>query len=123
MTRACFLVLAFVPSGSVGTGCSANDDIPAPLISTVMPSHAGPGTPVMISGDYLCQQPEGDELDPLACANTGTVTFGSLPANITMYTEHELSAEVPSLAPGSVRITVSVAGRRSNQLEFLVDAP
>ena len=120
MTRACFLVLAVV---AFGAGCSANDDIPAPLISTVMPSHAAPGTPVMISGDYLCQQPDADELDPLACANTGTVTFGSSPANIAMYTEHQVSAEVPALVPGAVSITVSVAGRRSNQLPFIVDAP
>jgi hypothetical protein len=105
-------------------GCSAGDDVPAPIIASIVPDHASPGTAVTIQGDWFCGQPEPDgEEAPLACANIGTVTFGETPTNIGTYTDHMIIAEVPDLAPASYAVAISVAGRRSNTRSFLVDGP
>jgi hypothetical protein len=88
----------------LAASCTASDDVPAPMISAVNPEHAQPGVSVTIIGDFFCQQPEtGGEVDPLACANVGTVNFGPTPANVGMYTEHMITAEVPSLGQRGVR--------------------
>lgn len=108
----------------LAASCTANDDVPAPMISTVNPDHAQSGVAVTIIGDYFCQQPDkGGEVDPLACANVGSVNFGSTPASVGMYTEQMITAEVPSLGPGRASVTVAVAGRRSNSVTFVVDSP
>jgi hypothetical protein len=104
-------------------GCTAGDDLPAPMISSITPDHASPGVSVTIEGDYLCQQQETGEEDPLACAITGTVAFGQTPGTVGLYTEHEIAVEVPGLEPTSYPVSVSVGGRRSNALTFVVDAP
>jgi hypothetical protein len=105
-------------------GCSAGDDVPAPAVSAVVPDHASPGVTVMIVGDYFCQQPEtGGEEDPLACANMGAVLFGTTPATVAFYAEQMISVEVPPLDSGKVNVAVSVAGRHSNSVAFVVDAP
>jgi hypothetical protein len=99
-------------------GCSAGDDVPAPLIASVTPSHGTPGTSVMIIGDYFCQEPEGDQ-----CDNGGTVAFDATPANVGMYSEHTIMVEVPGVTPGVVDVTVTAAGRTSNNIEFRIELP
>jgi hypothetical protein len=103
-------------------GCTAGDDLPAPLISTVTPTHGQPGSSIELRGDYLCQQQELEEADPLACENVGTVVFDQTTSTPGSYTEHEVTAEVPGLEPGSHRIIVQVAGRHSNALSFTIDS-
>lgn len=113
-----FVMVAFA------IGCTAGEDLPAPMISSISPTHATPGISVTIAGQYLCQQQETDgEVDPLACANIGTVAFGQTPATVGMYTEQAITAEVPGLGAAGYSVSVSVAGRRSNTLSFTVDAP
>jgi hypothetical protein len=112
-----FVMIAFL------CGCTAGDDVPAPRIASVSPDHGGANTQVTIEGDYFCQQPETGGEDPLACANTGIVTFGQTPGTVGMYTEQTITAEVPALEAGTYAIAVSVAGRRSNTVQFTVEAP
>lgn len=107
-------------------GCTTNDDIHTPALAAITPEHAGPATVVTISGSYFCAQPEpedGEEVDPLACEHTGTVSFGAVPANVGEYTDSRIMVEVPSLAPGVVSVRVAVGGRASSGVEFTVDAP
>lgn len=92
------------------------------MISSITPNHGLPGISVTIEGDYLCQQQETGEEDPLGCAITGTVSFGKTPGTIGLYTEHEIAADVPELEPTSYPVSVAVGGRRSNTLTFVVDA-
>ncbi|HEY5945760.1 MAG TPA: IPT/TIG domain-containing protein [Kofleriaceae bacterium] len=95
--------------------CSASDDIPAPRIATISPDHGPAGAGVRITGEYFCQQLETE--DPLACAQMGTVHFGTTIATLTTYTDSEVMAEVPA-GTGNVRVTISVAGRISNGVTF-----
>jgi hypothetical protein len=105
-----------------GAACSANDDVPAPSISAVQPDHAVPGATVTVSGSFLCQTPSsGSDVDPLACDHAGTVLFGTTPSLAASYTDTAVVVEVPSLPPGSLDIAISVAGRSSNSLHFVVD--
>lgn len=99
-------------------GCSAGEDVPEPLITSVMPDHASPGASVMIIGDYFCQEPDGDQ-----CDNGGTVTFDSTPANVGMYTDQSIMVEVPSVTTGRVDVRILAAGRTSNAAEFRVELP
>jgi len=82
-----------------------------------------PGAIVTVSGSYLCQQPrvDGSDVDPLACEHMGTVMFGTAPGVVASYTDTMAIVEVPSLAPGNVGVVVSVAGRSSNQISFVVE--
>jgi hypothetical protein len=114
------ILLLIVLSG----GCSASDDVPAPMVSSVSPDHAQPGVSIMILGDYFCQQPETDgDVDPLACENMGIVEIGTVPSSTGLYTDQMITAEVPWLGAGSYAVSVSVAGRRSNGVTLVVDSP
>jgi hypothetical protein len=116
MRRALALLLV------VAAACTANDDVPAPVLAAATPDHAGVGAVVMLSGAYLCQQPDGSaDTDPLACAHTGSVAFGVVPAVVTQYTDSSITTEVPDVAPGPVTITVATGGRTTNGLDFTVD--
>jgi hypothetical protein len=105
------------------SACSANDDVPAPAIGGLQPDHGVPGIAVTVSGSYLCQQPraDGSDVDPLACAHTGTITFGTTPAVVVSYSDTSASIEVPPLVAGAVDVGVSVAGRSSNRVRFVVE--
>lgn len=105
------------------SACSANDDFPSPAIASVQPDSGMPGAIVTVSGSYLCQQPrvDGSDVDPLACEHMGTVMFGTAPGVVASYTDTMAIVEVPSLAPGNVGVVVSVAGRSSNQISFVVE--
>ena len=104
---------------TLGT-CSANDDIRAPTISAVMPDHGAPGTFVTVTGSDLCQQPRGDD-DPLTCAHVGTLLFDTFPMVAIAYSDTTVMAEVPALPAGRSSVGVSVAGRSSNRLSFVVE--
>jgi hypothetical protein len=106
-----------------GSACSANDDVPAPTISAVQPDHAAPGATVTVSGSSLCQSPRtsGSDVDPLACDHLGTVMFDTTPGVATSYTDTTAVVEVPSLPPGPLDVAISVAGRSSNGIHFIVD--
>lgn len=103
--------------------CSAGDDLPAPLISSITPRDGISGAPITIEGDYLCQQQETGELeDPLGCENVGSVSFDQTPANVGFYSEMMVTTDVPGLPPGTYRVVISVAGRHSNGVPFTIDA-
>jgi hypothetical protein len=105
----------------VAAACSANDDVPAPVLASVTPDHAGVGAIVMLAGSYLCQQPQGSDLDPLACAHTGQVTFGVVPSIVTQYTDTSVTTQVPDLPAGDVEVGVATGGRTTNTIDFTVD--
>lgn len=98
--------------------CSANDDLPAPRISSLTPSHATPGAIIAVSGAYFCHQPA--DADPLACKNVGSVYFGQLVANVSQYTDTAVMAEVPG-GTGVVPVTVAVVGETSNAISFTIE--
>ena len=103
--------------------CTANDDVPAPAVGGITPNHAAPGTAVVISGSYFCQQPESSsgETDPLACEHMGAVVFGVEPTTPQNYTDTSITVSVPQQQPGMVQVGVSVAGRSSNTVSFTID--
>ncbi len=105
------------------SACSANADVPAPSISGMQPDHGMPGITVTVSGSYLCQQPQvdGSDVDPLACMHTGTVTFGTVPGVVLSYTDTMATVQVPALTSGAFDVGVSVAGRNSNRISFVVE--
>jgi hypothetical protein len=111
-------MIRFALLAAIAFSCSANDDIPAPLISSVTPNHAPPGATVTVSGSYFCQQPTTE--DPLACANMGVVEFGVTSATTSQYTDTAIMVEVPN-ALGNVDITVNTGGRVSNTADFTID--
>ncbi len=100
--------------------CSANDDVPAPLVGSVTPGHAPPGAVVRIDGDYFCgPPPDGD--NPDACPFTGLVGLGTVPSISSLWTPTTIMVEVPTGQRGEVELVVIVAGRRSNDLDFVID--
>jgi hypothetical protein len=105
------------------SACSANDDVPSPSIAGLQPDHGVPGITVTVSGSYLCQQPraDGTDVDPLACTHIGTVSFGTAPGIVLSYTDTMATVQVPALASGTFDVGVSVAGRTSNRISFLVE--
>ena len=100
--------------------CSANDDIPAPLVSTIVPDHGPPGAVVAVQGAYFCQRPDTSNDDP-TCDTQGTVDFGEVPGTATVWDDGEIMVEVPSAAVGSSDVVVSAAGRTSNAVSFTTD--
>ncbi len=121
---AAYMVVRLLPSISwfALLACSANDDVPAPALSAVQPDHAAPGTTVTVSGSYLCQEPRTDtDADPLACEHVGTVMFDTTPGMVSSYTDSMVLVDVPGLAPGGVSVAVSVSGRSSNRINFVVE--
>jgi len=119
MSYACRMRLVVIIAWFLAA-CSTNDDLPGPVLASVSPDHAGIGATVTISGSYLCQQPEdgSGEVDPLACAHTGSVAFGVVPATVTQYTDTSVTAQVPDIAPGSTQISIAVGGRTTNGIGF-----
>ena len=104
----------------VAAACSLSDDIPAPSVSGVAPTHAVPGAVVTVSGSQFCQRPDTGNEDP-TCAATGTVSFGVSPGTTVTWSDVTITAEVPSLPPGPVSVTVVAAGRASNGVGFTVE--
>ena len=90
-----------------------------PQIAAITPNHATPGSVVVVSGSYFCQQP-GTTEDPFACLNIGQVLFGQSASNTGQYTDTSIMADV-SGATGLVQVVVSVAGRVSNGVTFTIE--
>jgi uncharacterized protein (TIGR03437 family) len=105
---------------AVTAACSFNDDVPAPSVANVVPARAVAGALVTISGDHFCQRPDTGNEDP-TCPTVGTVDFGLSPGITAMWSDVAITAEVPSLAPGPVTVTVVAAGRASNGVTFTVE--
>lgn len=99
--------------------CSANDDIPAPQVSTVVPAAATAGAVVTVQGNYFCQRPNTGNEDPL-CASTGEVSFGATPGTISQWTDTAIMVEVPQGPTGTLALSVIVNGRSSNPISFRV---
>lgn len=119
MLPAMRLALALVPLAALLTAaCSANDDIPAPRIASITPNHATAGTSVTLDGDFFCHQLESE--DPLVCAQQGTVHFGTAVADVIVYADAMIVADVPDVT-GKVRVSVEVAGEASNGFDFTVE--
>jgi IPT/TIG domain-containing protein len=95
--------------------CAANEDVPAPLVSSVTPDHAPRGSVVRILGDHFCQLPEGDE-GP--CDARGTVQFGTIPGTTTLWTDTEIMVEVPQGLTMEVQLRVVTGARSSNTVTF-----
>jgi hypothetical protein len=120
------LLAGWAIASPAASGCSYGDDIPAPTVSAAIPEHVRPGESLTLLGSSFCQQPvtdDAEEADPLACANIGAVVFGTTPGNIDTYTDTMVTAETPPVAPGTVQVFITVAGRRSNRLALVIEAP
>ncbi len=101
-------------------GCSASDDIPAPMIASIVPDNGAPGEVVTLSGDYFCQQPPVDDGDP-TCDISGTVVFGTVPGTPSTWSDVTIMIEVPQGVTGHADVTVTAAGRTSNSVGFTVN--
>ncbi len=98
-------------------GCSANDDVPAPLIATVVPDQAPVGATVMVTGEYFCQQPNTGSDDP-TCDVSGSVRFDVVPGTPSSWSDTAIMVEVPSGVSGAAPVSVIAAGRVSNSVAF-----
>jgi hypothetical protein len=101
-------------------GCSANDDIPSPMISSIVPDHGPGGSVVTVAGSYFCQRPDTGTDDP-TCDISGIVDFGEAPGAPSSYTDTAIMVEVPAGITGAVDVTVVAAGRMSNSVTFTAD--
>jgi hypothetical protein len=110
---------AYALAAACLAACSQSDDVPAPLISSVTPAHAAPGTSVMVLGSEFCQQPEVSD-DPLACLHVGQVLFGVTTGSVSLYTDTAITVDVPG-ATGALQVFVTSAGRTSNGFDFAID--
>lgn len=108
---------------AAASACSAADDIPAPAIASLFPTHGPPGTTITIEGSHLCQQPEDEESDPLRCDHEGDVVVASTPALVSEYLDTRIVAVIPELAPGPAGVVVRVVGRSTRDVTFVVDPP
>jgi len=100
--------------------CSANDDIPAPLVGSVTPDHGVAGSIVRIDGEFFCgAPPDGDEVE--SCEMTGIVEFATTPSISTSWMATTIMVEVPTGVRGEVDLRVTVGGRHSNDVDFYVD--
>jgi uncharacterized protein (TIGR03437 family) len=104
---------------------AGGDDFPPPRLSTVVPASGSPGQPVMLLGDHLCGTPDddSDETEPVACDQaTGSVQFGGEPAESYGWMMTSVGVTVPLEArPGPTSVRVTVAGRTSNSVRFVVE--
>jgi hypothetical protein len=101
-------------------GCAANDDVPAPLIASIVPDHATAGAIVMLTGSYFCQRPDNGQEDP-TCDTAGNVNFGTAPGVATTWADDTIMIEVPHAASGEVDVSVTAAGRISNSVSFTIE--
>ncbi len=100
--------------------CSANDDVPAPLISNVTPDQAIAGQVVTVNGSYFCQRPAGTTDDP-NCNVAGTVHFGAAPGTPTDWQDTAILVEVPAEVSGVANVEVVAGGKTSNTVAFTIE--
>jgi hypothetical protein len=108
-------------------GCLPDgDDYPPPRLASILPSSASAGQNVTLLGEHFCGGPDdhGDEdSHPETCDDSaGSVQFGSDPALTSAWTATSVIATVPNGAvPGETPVRVTVDGRTSNPVTFVVD--
>jgi len=95
-------------------GWTANDDIHAPALANISPSHGLPGTQVRLEGNYFRLQPAMDDMDPFACRMMGSVLFGSSVTAASQYTDTD---DHGRRAIGSTRPCSGFGDRRRPDLE------
>ena len=113
------VVATLVCAGTVLAACSANADVPAPMVSNIEPDRAPAGALVTLHGHYFCQRPGMSE-EPL-CDAIGEVHFGAAPGTPALWTDTAISVEVPSGVAGRVGVTVIANGRTSNSAPFTAE--
>lgn len=104
--------------------CSANDDIPAPRLSGVVPDRGVPGAVVMVSGSYFCQTAHEDDEEgaPLECFDSGgAVYFGSFLGTALSWEDTLLVIEVPESPQGEVSLRVQVKGKTTGSIDFVIE--
>jgi len=101
-------------------GCAANNDIPSPLIASIVPNHGPTGAVVMVAGSFFCQRPDNGQEDP-TCDTAGTVNFGTVPGIAVTWADDAIMVEVPGGGPTKVSVTITAAGRLSNAVPFMID--
>jgi subtilase family serine protease len=107
-------VLVAGGSGDESPGATAETSKPTrcgPAIASLNPQHGLPGTTVSINGSQFGSQ-----------QGSSTVTFNGAPASINSWSDTTISAIVPAGAT-SGPVVVTVNGRTSNPVSFIVGAP
>jgi len=99
--------------------CSAGDDVPAPMLTSIVPNHGPVGAIVTLGGAYFCQKANIGE-DP-TCNTIGTVRFGTAQGTISTWNDQQIMVEVPAASAGQVDVTVIAAGRVSNGVGFTIE--
>jgi hypothetical protein len=98
--------------------CSAGDDVPLPMLTSIVPNHGPVGAIVTLGGAYFCQKANIGE-DP-TCDTIGTVRFGTMQGTISTWNDQQIMVEVPA-GSGQVDVTVIAAGRVSNGVGFTIE--
>jgi endoglucanase len=82
---------------------------PIPQVSSLSPSSGGAGLAINVNGTGFG-----------TTQGTSTVRFGTTVATVLLWSNIDVLVSVPNLAPGTYAVTVTVAGRVSNAMNFLV---
>lgn len=104
-----------VSNGSTFTVTSPTSTPPAsaaPVISSLSPTSGPDGTSVTISGSNFGSS-----------QGSSAVDFGSTAATVTSWSSTSITATVPTIAAGTVSVTVDANGSVSNGSTFTVTAP
>ena len=101
------VVTAFGPTNAATFTVTAVP--PAPAIASLSPLNGAMGSSVTISGSTFG-----------ASQGTSTVRFGTTNASVTSWSNAQIVATVPNVALGTSVVTVTVAGRVSNPVDFTV---
>jgi hypothetical protein len=100
--------------------CTNAEDVPAPRLSSLAPDRGAPGIVVSVVGSAFCQEPEpGDACSP----PDAQIVFETTTAVTTILDDTNATMIVPEVAPGDYDVRISVGGRMSNNLDFVVEAP
>jgi hypothetical protein len=91
---------------------TAQTGTPTPSISSLSPSSGSVGTSVLINGSNFNITP-----------SQNTISFGGVQAQVISATATRLDTIVPNGVTGTVAVTVTVGGRTTNPVNFLVTQP
>jgi len=104
-------------------GCVGGEDLPPPRLASIVPDRGPPGIVAQLTGTDFCQSPDHGSGDTPCAPSDAQVFFVTTTAETSIIDDTSATTVVPVLPPGSQSLYLSVAGRRSNELDFIVELP
>jgi hypothetical protein len=111
--------LAIVLAGAAGC-LGEGEDVPPPRLASIQPERGTPGITVDLTGEHFCQNPTEDDMSPCAPSDA-QIYFDTTTVVTAIADDDSATAAVPMLPPGQVDVYLTVDGRASNRLEFMIE--